>query len=285
MRRLLKANVKRLFKTTWFWLCVAASAAWTLFAFICECYNTAVLYGDGFGTGAADSIVLDTLGELTFVMAVFVCMFIGEEYSNKTIRNKIVVGHSKANVYLSNAITCILGALLMYLLHFAVFTFGGLVLLGPFQHPRETLICFLCGLVGVAAKVSIFVFIAMLISRKSVSVIVAILLTYFMMTFVLDLQYRLEQPVMYEETEYDWDTGEVIGTQIVDNPYYIKNDYIRAVCAFVVDCFPQGQDYTYSSSDYVGLPENIELFPVYSVVFFSVFTGSGILIFQRKNLK
>lgn len=284
MRRLLRANLRRLWKSAWFWICMVVIAAYALFAVGCECFNLES-YGKGLGTGAADSIVFDTLEMISFVMAVFVSMFVGTEYSNKTIRNKIIVGHSKMSVYLSNVVICSLGTLMMYLLHFAIFTIGGLALLGPFAFPKETLICFLCGLVGVVAKTSVFVLIAMLITSKSASII-TILIAYGMLTSVVyELEYRVEQPETYEAQEYDWETGEVIGTQIVDNPYYIENEALRDICEFLIVFFPQGQDSGYMSIDFDGLPENIGMYPIYSFLFSGIVTGSGVLLFRKKDLK
>ena len=225
MRRLLRANLKRLWKSVWFWLCMAAVGAWALLGLVSEC-SYLMASGDGLGTGAADRIVFDMLEPMAFIMAVFVSMFIGTEYSNKTMRNKIIVGHSKTSVYLSNVIICSLGALMMYLLHFAIFTLGGLALFGPFEFPKESLICFLCGLAGVVAKTSVFVLAAMLITSKSASVIIAILVAYCMLTFVYELEYRLQQPATYETDDYNWETGEFIGTKIVDNPYYKEEKLI-----------------------------------------------------------
>lgn len=284
MRRLLRANLRRLWKSACFWLCMAAAGAWILVAFGCECYNLVYL-GEGLGTGFADSIIFSIMPGIDFIIAVFVSMFIGTEYSNKTMRNKIVVGHSKRSVYLSNVSICSLGALMMYLLNFAIFTFGGLALLGPFEFPKETLICFLCGLAGMVAKTSIFVLAAMLITSKSVSVIVTILMAYFLMIFVIEMDVRVKQPAFFEEEEYNWETGEVIGTKIVDNALYIENESLRKTAAFLSEFFPQGQDNVYGMMYFYGLPENIGMYPIYSFLVFGITTGSGVLLFRRKDLK
>ena len=64
-----------------------------------------------------------TLGTLFFHLlylyrhpAVRFCQpFIGTEYSDGTIRNKIVVGHSRSTIYLANLLTCCFAGLIMCL--------------------------------------------------------------------------------------------------------------------------------------------------------------------------
>ena len=284
MRRLLRANMRRLWKSVWFWFGMAATMAWALFALGCECYNL-IMFEAGLGTGAADSIILDALGITDYAIAVFVSMYIGTEYSNKTMRNKIIVGHSKTSVYFSNLITCSIGALMMYVLHFVIFTVGGLALLGPFRMPKETLICFLCGLAGTVAITSVFVLAAMLITSKSVCVVITVLAAYYMMIFASYLNYRASQPPTFVEEEYNWETGEVIGTEIVDNPDYIENESLREFAAFLYEFFPQGQAQVYGFIDNKGMPEHIGMYPIYSLLFTGIFTSSGVLAFRKKDLK
>ena len=57
----------------------------------------------------------------TFVMfiglvaSVFCGLFLGTEYSDRTIRNKVVVGHTRNGIYLANLITCMIAGLVMCL--------------------------------------------------------------------------------------------------------------------------------------------------------------------------
>lgn len=284
MRRLLCANFRRLWRSVWFWLCLLANVCWTMFAFGAECYNLTV-FGQGLGTGAADSIVFDSIQLQSFIAAVFVSMFIGTEYSNKTIRNKIIVGHSKVNVYLSNYIVCVVGALVFYLVHFAIFILGGLPVLGPLEFPQETLIGFLCGMFGVAARVAVYVFIAMLIMSKSASIVVSLCVIYFALISVSWVENSLMQPSQMPINIHDPETGAVIGTEMMDNPEYIESDVLRKIYEFYLEFTPMGQESTYMSIDYLGLPEDVGYFPMYSMLFGSIFTGSGVLIFRRMDLK
>ena len=48
------------------------------------------------------------------VAAILTSMFIGSEYSDGTIRNKLVVGHSRMRIYLANLIVCSVACVLIF---------------------------------------------------------------------------------------------------------------------------------------------------------------------------
>lgn len=50
---------------------------------------------------------------LQCAVSVFSALFIGTQYSDGVIRNKIIAGHSRANVYLSNFIVTVSAAIIM----------------------------------------------------------------------------------------------------------------------------------------------------------------------------
>ena len=66
------------------------------------------------------------------VMAVFCSLFIGTEYSEGTIRNKIIIGQKRGTVYLSNFITCSLVSVVMCMAFFIPYLCIGIPLLGFF---------------------------------------------------------------------------------------------------------------------------------------------------------
>ena len=67
------------------------------------------------------------------VMAVFCSLFIGTEYSEGTIRNKIIIGQKRGAVYLSNFITCSLVSVVMCMAFFIPYLCIGIPLLGFFE--------------------------------------------------------------------------------------------------------------------------------------------------------
>ena len=49
-----------------------------------------------------DKMMLNYINIIGLFMAMFTSLFIGTEYDYGTIRNKIIVGHSRTSIYFSN---------------------------------------------------------------------------------------------------------------------------------------------------------------------------------------
>ena len=108
-----------------------------------------------------------------FAMAVFTSIFIGTEYSDGTMRNKVIVGNSRLSIYLSHFIITTLAAVIMLVVGSAVvisigaFWMGGLV-----TSPTILLPQILCCLLAVVALNALYVLLAMLIPSRAVGVVV-----------------------------------------------------------------------------------------------------------------
>lgn len=50
-----------------------------------------------------------------FAIALFIGQFVGTEYSDHTIRNKLIVGHPKKAVYIANLLVCSIAGIIMHL--------------------------------------------------------------------------------------------------------------------------------------------------------------------------
>lgn len=280
MRRLLMANLKRLMKSKWFWLAMVVMAGYSL----CGIISEIECLPNGIGSGAADEFMVNLFEILDYVAAVFISLFIGVEYSNKTIRNKIIAGHSKVMVYFSNFITCSIAVLLMYCMVFIVYIVIGIPVLGPFAYQKRTLVFFLSGILTVVAKVSIMVLISMLITREAICMIVAMLIMYMSTLMVVKIEMRLDEPQMEIVHQYD-EYGNFIGEEIVENDFYISSKSERTFLEHIMCFIPNGQYYSYLFTEPSELPKNIEFYPFYSIVLCTITTGCGIMIFKRKDLK
>ena len=197
------------------------------------------------------------------MLSVLITLFIGTEYSDKTIRNRLVVGHSRFEVYLSNLIICLASAWAMYAVGVIVAVAAGVPLLGNYAHSLKLLFPqLLCAVLSISALVSIAVLLAMLISNRVISSVVALLLS-------VGLAY--------------------VPTPLWDKLYSSFNEitltgWKRMVYKVLYDFLPTCQLYQYTS-DIESFPKNLALFPLYSILIIVVTTAIGLVIFKKKNLK
>lgn len=95
MTNLLAPNLKRLLKNRAFQIAAAVVAAIGLFEIIMM-YRESVIEME---TAYFDSGLFSFAAIGVFALAAVVPLFVGCEYSDGTIRNKVVVGHRRASVY------------------------------------------------------------------------------------------------------------------------------------------------------------------------------------------
>ncbi|MDE7293299.1 MAG: ABC transporter permease [Oscillospiraceae bacterium] len=190
--------------------------------------------------------------------SIFITSFICTDYSCQTIRNKLIVGHSRAALYFSNFITAWIGSLVIaaaYLITIAVLTvFLGLETGMP---PNELCFFILTQIAAVTALVSFYVLLSELITSKSKAVTTALILS-----LVLSIMY----PIMG-----DMHIGfNVQAAKVISN----------AISVFFTDIMPSGQLVQ------MEMGADIQrIFPVYSLAVTAASSAIGILIFKRKGLK
>ena len=103
MSRLLSADFAKVKKSRFFWLCIIGMAVFGLYMKIMEYISTQQYFSRSPALHSMLSIYAMVIGFLT---AAFVSLFVGTEYSDGTIRNKLIIGHSRAAIYFSNLIAC-----------------------------------------------------------------------------------------------------------------------------------------------------------------------------------
>lgn len=146
MRKLLSANFSRLWKDKIFWICIIAMLLISGGNMLNGCRQAVIMKQEGY---------IVELDKYYFMLApvpglfhaVFVSLFLGTEYSDGSIRNKLIVGHTRTNIYLANMIVCFTAGLCFL----AAWLIGGLVGI-PFLGTWKI------GAQGVAAFVLIAVF-------------------------------------------------------------------------------------------------------------------------------
>ena len=275
MSKLLSANFMRLKKDKFFWIGI-------IFMFAAGVLYPTMIYRDVQKTGIINTVDDAFCGCTLFigvVMAVFCSLFIGTEYSDGTIRNKIAIGHTRTALYLSNAIVSATVSIFMCAAFFIPYLCIGIPLLGFFE--MNTKLVFLFGLVSFLLAIafsSIFTLIAMLNHNKPIAAIICILLAFLFLIAGIQINGMLSQPkTIIGYTTSEDGQGEYIE---LENPKYLEGSE-REVVQFLYDFIPGGQVAQCMSMEAV----NIEQLPIYSLLMVVVSTGVGLIFFKKKDLK
>lgn len=275
MRKLLAADQSRLLKTKIFWFTA-------LFAFGFELY--AVLQG-----GKVDSI--SNLGRdldyyyfqpmpfFGLVISVFIAMFLGTEYSDGTMRNKLIVGHKRSDIYLSNLFTCFVGVLLVILAWLlgglAGIPYFGLWSVGTAKFIMYALLA-ACSLLAIT---SILVLESQLISNKTVAAVVTIFTAIGVLLLASYFYNALQEPEMTFSSVTISADGIVYGDEI-HNPAYIGGK-LRDVYKAML--------YVISSAQVMLIADKDVAYPLAmcacSLAVIVVSTLVGLVLFRKKNIK
>lgn len=237
MNNLLSANFARLWKDKVFWLCFAAMLACSAGTMLNGCRQASVNAGSGFAY-TLDSFYFNLAPLLGLFCAVFISLFLGTEYSDGTVRNKLVVGRSRTAVYLADLTVSFCAALLFM----AAWLLGGLVgipFLGPWKLGAPGLaLCLLLTVLFLAALAALFTWAAAAFTNKAAGAVVSILLFLALLVCASMLYNRLSEPEMFSGviiTAEGMSMGEP-----TPNPDYISGG-VRAAYEFLLDLLPTGQ--------------------------------------------
>lgn len=249
MSRLLRANFMRLKFSLAFWVCVIVSGFSGFFLMLMSYFGS---YGQPF-----DISVFFFCGTmLMWLMAAFIPLFIGTEYSDLTIRNKLIAGHTKTAVYFSNLITVLICSFVIYTAYWLPAVSAGAFLGGNMGIPVKLFCAMLfTNALAITAMTAVLVMPSMLISRKS-SAVTAALIGTLILVFA----------------------AEIFG--IVSVSFATPAEAVLSVISlFFTEVSPFGQAMQIDVGKINGL------FPVYSISVTAFAAAAGAFIFKRKDLK
>lgn len=191
------------------------------------------------------------------LLSLMTALFVGCEYSDGTMRNKLIVGHRRSNIYLANLIVCIVA--------------GGLLCMA-YLLPHT---CFALTVVFSA----LFVLIAMLCQSKAHTVAGCILLVFALLFAGIRITATLNEPEYFQAYSYT-ENGVTVSEDAERNPNYPTGTK-RQIYEFLQDFTPGGQVIQLANMD----TENPALFALYNGIILLAATGCGLIAFRRKDLK
>ena len=107
MIKLLRGNLLRIMKSATFWICASIYLIYGVMrAFIVDLDYI-------FANEHITNMGLSGSPLTGYFILIFMCVIIGTDFSNNTIRNKVVIGHSKTQIYLSNLLAFSICAIIL----------------------------------------------------------------------------------------------------------------------------------------------------------------------------
>ena len=277
MRKLITANFFRFRKDRFSWCVVGIIVILSLV----NVFNSARSY-----EAMADAGYILSLEDYYFnqapligaFLALLISMFLGTEFSEGTIRNKLCIGHKRDEIFLSNFISCALAtiALTSVWLLISALLFG---LIGPLEMSISEFVgCILVAMGFAVSFAALYTVIGSLSSNKAMTIIYTFAVFIIFAIAASGLYDRLCEPEMNEGMM-------LVGTQLVEmeptpNPLYLSG-MIRTVCEAALELLPTGQALLLSD---VAVEYPVRAIAL-SVVFTTVTLLVGGMLFRRKDIK
>ena len=273
MRNLLSAQFARLRKDKAFWIGMAFLFLFGLYAVVRRRMSAP--------DSAPDQLFFLFPVVLGIVLAAFCSWFLGTEYSDGALRNKLTAGHARSAVYLSNFLVCSAAGLLMSLSYLLAVAALGLPVLGFIQMDGKLFTALLLISFGtVTACVSLFVLLGMSSQNKALSSVVCMLALVALFILAVAVNARLEEPEFDLSFTYSTNAGESPAVDSRPNPAYLRGA-ARDAHQFILDLLPTGQALQLSNMS----AKNLWQMPLYSLLLVIASTGYGVLSFRKKEIR
>ena len=280
MSKLISANFSRLWKSRVFWVLEGISALVGMIFYGLAVMNTRNIGTDWYLGNGNYYFFLGVI-YIGLVMAVFCSFYVGTEYADGTLRNKLVVGHSRGEIYLSNLVVVFVAGLLFTMTHIVASLCVGLPFLGGLIW--ESLAPVGWRMVGCVILIlcygTIFTFFAMLDGSKSRNVIVSFSLALAIILAGLFITGRLQEPEFISRMVMQED-GSFLRQDGIPNDLYISGT-TRTIYTFIDAVLPSSQAFR--------IVRREGQFSILSIACLlgvsSAFTGVGVASFKKKDIK
>lgn len=276
MSRLLSANFVRLRKNKLFWVAITFTAALSVFVII----QYILLVEDW--REAGETLHFEsgyfTLGAIIGLpITLVIIFFLGTDYSDRTIRNKIIAGHTRAGIYLANLITCVFISLLIDIVWLACGLIG-LPFMECGQEAGQMLLYVAVTLLFSVSTGAIASLIGMLNSHKSFAVAISVTLFFGFLLFASYLILRLDEPEMCSYMDMTAEGMQMVGP--IENPSYVGGAQ-RVVYECIANTLPSGQAIMLSN-----MALEHPVFDIAVSAFLSlIVSAAGLMIFNKKDIK
>ena len=279
MNRLLSADFAKLKKNRFFWICMTGMAVFGIFMKLMD-YISMREYMDR--SSSLHSMLLVYSLVIGFLTAAFVSLFVGTEYSDGTLRNTLIIGHTRVSIYLSNLITCSAAGLMMCLAYLIPALAVGIPLCRTDDTDfRMLVLMVLYSFFMSLAFTSLYTLAGMICQNKALTAVVTILGVCFLFVASMYVSAKLNEPETSIEISPFAEDGTVTAPRQIPNPGYVRGTQ-RRVYEFLNDFLPTGQSVTLTRGD---TKAATPLLPVYSAGITVAASGIGMFVFRKRDIK
>lgn len=279
MIKLLRANMERLWKNKTFWLCFFALTALVAIQRIS-------ISQDSIETHYLEEAFWMQAFLIGIVLAIFVSLFVGVEFEDGTIRNKIAFGHIRSDIYNANVLICIIAGWLMCLGCLLSALLVGIPLQGFFHTELSTIFLQgICVFALSAAYAAIYCLIAMLSPNRAITAIICILISFILLFAAANIANQLDQDEYYYIPDATLGVGEIDdgeNSQWFVNPNYLDGTE-RRIYEIIFEALPGGQSIQLGGMLDVNVNYMEMLFA--SLAWVALSCGCGVVLFQKRDLK
>lgn len=284
MSRLLSSNFARVRKDKIFWLGLLAALSLPLIS--CRTRYTE-MKEFGFVTQMDDLLFLHVV-YLGGICAAFCGLFLGTEYADGTIRNKLMIGHRRGAVYLANLLLVFGATLFIHIVTTAVVYAVGFACFGaPTIDVKGVLRLFALSVLLTAAFSAAFTMLAMLCQNRAMASVTALVLFFALLFTNTVIRSRLKSPEFTSYTEISAEftsyteisAAEETVIDLRPNPYYVRGTK-RQVFELLM-LLPTGQAISIGAAEC----ENPWGMAAGSIIVTALCTVGGLMGFRKKDIK
>lgn len=255
MTNLIKTDFSRLFKKLSFWVCLVIICGLSVFPLAMQKYWDTI-NNEEYTLTAENYLLSTNIVFIPLLIAIVAGIYVVKDFSDHTVRNKIVYGYSRISIYISNWIVSAFVALFYFFASIAVTLIVGTPLLGintDLLFSGASIYYILISIPHLLTYVSITLFFCMLMQSAGGAIIGYVI-------------------------------HEIMGMMTIFT-YFMENEKLKK---FIDQFFPICQaDIIMQGFNEFVLPSETDMFilPLYSMIIVVFFTVSGILLFRKSNIK
>lgn len=282
MLNLISAGFYKMRKSRVFLICTLLVNIWSAFLTVQVHFNSlaeTIPYTFEDGLFAIETIMI-------LVTSVFVSLFFGTEYSDGTIRNKLIGGYTRGQIYLSQFFINAAACLLVYLSSLCLSGILGFILMGAEGVSAAKLAVYMIAGAGMCiTDAALFTFLTVSVGTKAGASVAGLLLAFSLLCGAMVVHDKLShEEYMYIPKGAGEEAVSVIteDTELikVPNPYYVSGTKRKAL-EFLLDINPSGQAVQLAQLE-LPRPGTVMLCDAALTV---LFCSLGVFIFRKKDLK